>query len=99
MRGKTARKLLPEKYRNLFENKMIVCIEYEGLNDDQEREMFQVFFISQYPSLSFLTCISEGPNGNGSDPRRHDCFHFIEGSRDLFRFQNAFKLSTGPSPT
>ncbi|KAF9782462.1 hypothetical protein BJ322DRAFT_1212853 [Thelephora terrestris] len=41
MKGKTARKLLPDKYRNLFENKTIVCIEYEGLNDDQEREMFQ----------------------------------------------------------
>ncbi|KAF9650444.1 hypothetical protein BDM02DRAFT_1436731 [Thelephora ganbajun] len=41
MKGKTARKLLPEKYRTLFENKMIVCIEYEGLRDDQEREMFQ----------------------------------------------------------
>jgi len=47
MKGKTARKLLPEKYRNLFENKMIVCIEYEGLSDDQEREMFQVFLSSQ----------------------------------------------------
>jgi hypothetical protein len=46
MKGKTARKMLPEKYRTLFENKMIVCIEYEGLSDDQEREMFQVFFTS-----------------------------------------------------
>ena len=55
MKGKTARKLLPEKYRSMFENKMIVCIEYEGLNDDQEREMFQVFFISQYPYLDFFT--------------------------------------------
>ena len=42
MKGKTARKILPEKYRVQFENKTIVCIEYEGLNDDQEREMFQV---------------------------------------------------------
>jgi hypothetical protein len=46
MKGKTARKMLPEKYRTMFENKMIVCIEYEGLSDDQEREMFQVFFSS-----------------------------------------------------
>ena len=42
MKGKTARKMLPEKYRSMFENKAIVCIEYEGLNNDQEREMFQV---------------------------------------------------------
>ena len=55
MKGKTARKLLPEKYRSMFENKMIVCIEYEGLSDDQEREMFQVFLASQYLSPNFLT--------------------------------------------
>lgn len=59
MKGKTARKLLPEKYRSMFENKMIVCIEYEGLNDDQEREMFQVFFTYRYPHLNFLTYISQ----------------------------------------
>jgi hypothetical protein len=59
MKGKTARKLLPEKYRTMFENKMIVCIEYEGLNDDQEREMFQVFFSPRYPYLDFLTYLSQ----------------------------------------
>lgn len=57
MKGKTARKLLPDKYRNLFENKTIVCIEYEGLNDDQEREMFQVSFPPLYPFLNVLTYI------------------------------------------
>jgi len=57
MKGKTARRLLPEKYRTLFENKMIVCIEYEGLSDDQEREMFQVFLSSQSLFPNFLTYI------------------------------------------
>ena len=75
MKGKTARKLLPEKYRNLFENKMIVCIEYEGLSDDQEREMFQVSFVSQYLFSGFLTHFSESTNGDGADTRGYDCFH------------------------
>ncbi|KAH8105329.1 hypothetical protein BXZ70DRAFT_1004839 [Cristinia sonorae] len=34
-------KLLPEKYRKLFRNKQIVCIEYENLRPDNEREIFQ----------------------------------------------------------
>lgn len=98
MKGKTARKLLPEKYRSLFENKMIVCIEYEGLNDDQEREMFQVFFTSQHPSPSPLTSISEGTDGNGADSRRYGCFHFIKGSRDLFLFSERLQAINGPFP-
>lgn len=56
MKGKTARRLLLEKYRNLFENKTIVCIEYEGLNEDQEREMFQVSS-PRYSSLDFPSYI------------------------------------------
>ncbi|KAG6336209.1 hypothetical protein ID866_2886 [Astraeus odoratus] len=33
--------LLPEKYKRLFSNKQIVCIEYQDLPDTDEREIFQ----------------------------------------------------------
>jgi hypothetical protein len=36
------KKLLPEKYRRLFANKQIVCIEYQDITDGDEREIFQV---------------------------------------------------------
>lgn len=36
------KKILPEKYRRLFANKQIVCIEYQDITDDDEREIFQV---------------------------------------------------------
>ena len=39
---KEAGKLLPPQYCNQFANKQIVCVEYDGLNDDAEREIFQV---------------------------------------------------------
>ncbi|GBE85557.1 hypothetical protein SCP_0800740 [Sparassis crispa] len=35
------RALLPKQYMQTFANKQIVCVEYDGLNDDQEREIFQ----------------------------------------------------------
>ncbi|KAI0781688.1 hypothetical protein BC629DRAFT_578024 [Irpex lacteus] len=34
-------KLLPERYRKIFENKQIVCMEYADLTDSNEREVFQ----------------------------------------------------------
>ena len=46
VRGAT-RKLLPQNYITLFANKQIVCVEYENLTEDQEREMFQV----RYPQI------------------------------------------------
>ncbi|KAF8326736.1 hypothetical protein F5887DRAFT_1288897 [Amanita rubescens] len=33
--------ILPEKYRRLFANKQIVCVEYHDINDQDEREIFQ----------------------------------------------------------
>lgn len=36
------RKLVPEKYRRLFANKQIVCVEYSDLQDEDEREIFKV---------------------------------------------------------
>ena len=34
-------KLLPQKYRNQFASKQVVCVEYSEINDDAEREIFQ----------------------------------------------------------
>ena len=39
------RRLLPEKYRRLFANKQIVCVEYQDITDSDEREIFQVRFV------------------------------------------------------
>ncbi|KAG6813438.1 hypothetical protein H0H92_011135 [Tricholoma furcatifolium] len=39
--SKTKRKLLPAKYRKLFANKQIVCVEYSDVGDSDEREIFQ----------------------------------------------------------
>ncbi|PPR06444.1 hypothetical protein CVT24_002602, partial [Panaeolus cyanescens] len=33
--------LLPEKYKRLFSNKQIVCVEYQDITDKDEREVFQ----------------------------------------------------------
>ncbi|KDQ58197.1 hypothetical protein JAAARDRAFT_35021 [Jaapia argillacea MUCL 33604] len=35
------RTILPEKYRRLFANKQIVCVEYQDITQDDEREIFQ----------------------------------------------------------
>lgn len=51
---------LPSKLRTKFANKQIVCVEYEGLSADQERELFQVSTDSGAPntqSLPFLFCM------------------------------------------
>ncbi|CAL1701770.1 unnamed protein product [Somion occarium] len=37
----TKKPLLPKQYILQFENKQIPCVEYDTLNDDQEREIFQ----------------------------------------------------------
>ncbi|KAJ7846691.1 hypothetical protein B0H14DRAFT_3867637, partial [Mycena olivaceomarginata] len=39
-RGKS-KKLLPEKFRNMFDAKAVVCVEYQDLDDADEREIFQ----------------------------------------------------------
>ncbi|KAJ3812586.1 hypothetical protein F5876DRAFT_37066, partial [Lentinula aff. lateritia] len=35
------RKILPDKYRQMFSNKQVVCVEYSGLTDADERDIFQ----------------------------------------------------------
>ncbi|KAF9442099.1 hypothetical protein P691DRAFT_638967, partial [Macrolepiota fuliginosa MF-IS2] len=38
---KKKRNILPDKYRRLFANKQVVCVEYSDINDNDEREIFQ----------------------------------------------------------
>jgi hypothetical protein len=83
MKGKTARRMLPEKYRAQFESKTIVCIEYEGLNEDQEREMFQVVSPPPCSLLGFLTHLPESADGNGAYPGRYSRLHFINASYEF----------------
>ncbi|KAH9946705.1 hypothetical protein B0H21DRAFT_857876, partial [Amylocystis lapponica] len=40
------RTLLPKQYMQAFANKQITCVEYDNLNDDQEREIFQASLLS-----------------------------------------------------
>ncbi|KAJ7845603.1 hypothetical protein B0H14DRAFT_972011 [Mycena olivaceomarginata] len=35
------KKLLPARFRNLFDNKMVVCVEYDDLEDSDEGEIFR----------------------------------------------------------
>ncbi len=35
-------KLMPEKYRKVFANKQIVCVEFHEISEEDEREVFQV---------------------------------------------------------
>ncbi|KAF5351459.1 hypothetical protein D9757_012061 [Collybiopsis confluens] len=35
------RELLPDKYRTMFSNKQVVCVEYSDLTDGDERDIFQ----------------------------------------------------------
>jgi len=49
-----ASRILPERYRRLFSNKQIVCIEYQDLPDSEEREIFQV---SAYAPCSVISLL------------------------------------------
>ncbi|KAJ7235709.1 hypothetical protein B0H12DRAFT_1141128 [Mycena haematopus] len=40
-RTRTAKKILPQKFRNMFDGKAVVCVEYQDLDDQDEREIFQ----------------------------------------------------------
>lgn len=46
--------ILSEKYRRLFANKQIVCIEYQDLPDTDEREIFQVGSLSSGCSFKLI---------------------------------------------
>lgn len=65
---------LPDKYKRLFANKQVVCIEYSNLTDDDEREIFRVSgMITIYECslihLSILAC----PVRHGSQRCRFFC--------------------------
>jgi hypothetical protein len=53
--GSTKRKLLPKALKQAFANKQIVCVEYDYLTGDQEREIFQVTQILLFILESLLT--------------------------------------------
>ncbi|KAJ7609239.1 hypothetical protein DFH06DRAFT_1309027 [Mycena polygramma] len=40
-RTRQPKRILSEKYRNLFDAKAVVCVEYQDLKDTDEREIFQ----------------------------------------------------------
>ena len=45
-KGKAGRTVLSKEHKELFQAKSIVCIEYDDLNDKQQRDIFQVFSIA-----------------------------------------------------
>lgn len=48
--GKAGRTVLSKQHKELFRAKSLVCIEYDDLNDKQQRDIFQVFSITWHPS-------------------------------------------------
>jgi hypothetical protein len=48
-------KQLPPKYKRMFSNKQIVCIEYMEITEDNEREIFRVRYL--LPNLLSLSLI------------------------------------------
>ncbi|KAG5642842.1 hypothetical protein DXG03_002048 [Asterophora parasitica] len=49
------RKILPEKYRRLFANKQIVCVEYHDLTERDEMEVFQA---TNTPRAAFIRSLT-----------------------------------------
>ncbi|KAJ2923067.1 hypothetical protein H1R20_g14026, partial [Candolleomyces eurysporus] len=39
--GKKSRKILPDKFKRVWFDKQIVCVEYQDITDENEREIFQ----------------------------------------------------------
>lgn len=62
---------LPDRYRRLFANKQVVCIEYQDLPDSDEREIFQVRIQLSPPSHPVPTYASESAARDGAHPRRY----------------------------
>ena len=61
---------MPERYRRLFANKQVVCIEYQDLPDSDEREIFQVRIQLPPVSRPVPTYALESAARNGAHPRR-----------------------------
>lgn len=59
------RKILPEKYRTMFSNKQVVCVEYSDLTDGDERDIFQVCLqpcSNTLMNILVASAIGHGPN-------------------------------------
>ncbi|KAJ6537252.1 hypothetical protein DFH09DRAFT_1042568 [Mycena vulgaris] len=83
-RTKTAKKILPEKYRKMFDTKAIVCVEYPGLEDADEREIFQrvQLGVALTPAEKLKVL---------STPRAH----FVRGLQDAFLNSESASLGGG----
>jgi hypothetical protein len=65
------RKMMPEKYRKVFCNKQVVCVEYHEISEEDEREVFQVRSKKTFREFSVINFSSiESPTWHGLDPRR-----------------------------
>jgi hypothetical protein len=62
-----SRKILPEKYRKMFRNKQIVCVEYQDITDSDEHEIFQVRLHAFHFSDFLLNSHIEGTAGHGTN--------------------------------
>jgi hypothetical protein len=43
---------LPEKFRGIFEKKQVVCVEYDDIRGDEEREIFKVMAFPIFPECN-----------------------------------------------
>ncbi len=60
-------KQLPAKYKRMFSNKQIVCIEYMEITEDDEREIFRVrFVLTTFLALNYTEKMkrTRRPHGN-----------------------------------
>jgi hypothetical protein len=59
-------KQLPPKYKRMFANKQIVCIEYMEISEDDEREIFRVRLRCVRLFAKFTPLFTACTNGHGS---------------------------------
>ncbi|KAF8509872.1 hypothetical protein BU17DRAFT_55838 [Hysterangium stoloniferum] len=78
-----AKKLLPDRYMTLFQNKQIVCIEYNDLTDDQEREVFQAIQLGMALTVAERLQAISGP---WPSLVREIAEEFFEGSNGIGEF-------------
>jgi hypothetical protein len=62
-------KQLPSKYKRMFADKQIVCIEYMEITEDDEREIFRVRLPVSNFLFAELTLFTARPTGYGSQLR------------------------------
>lgn len=62
--------MMPEKYRKVFANKQIVCVEYHEISEEDEREVFQVRSNNFFLNPSYTFTFVESSTWYGSHTRR-----------------------------